>query len=133
MEVVREQEVNVSGEVIAEYSVFEPNEKDKAKAKQKAEAKFKARMIRQALTLFALFLCAVLWFFNFKWYIIIIPMILHLALAFYAYAKKFYADRNKVRAWNAYLKRYGDKNGRVPEHTKMIHRKLIAQGKSIKC
>ena len=36
----------------------------------------------------------------------------------------------KKQAWAAYVNKYG-KNGVVPEHVKMIHRKLIAQGKKI--
>lgn len=132
MRVVREQEVNIKGEVVKEFVVNELNKKEKAEVSKRAEAKSKARRIRVVLTLIALFLSAVLWFLNCKWYIIIIPLIAHLALAFYSFASKFYADRNNARAWAAYVKKYGDKSGKIPGHVKMTHRKLIASGKPIK-
>lgn len=133
MRVVREQEVNIDGKVIQEFLVNEMSKKELAEKREGVEIKSKARKVRLILSFIALFLCAVLWFFNFRWYIVIIPMILHLTLAFYAFAKQFYTDRNNVRAWNAYVTKYGDANGNIPDHVKMIHRKLIAQGKSIKC
>ena len=103
-------------------------EAKQAEARKKKRAK--ARNFIIASTLIALFVSALLWIFELRWYIFIIPIILHVFLMFYTFAVQFYKERKKMQVWAAYVKKYG-KNGVIPEHIKMIHKKLIKSGKKI--
>lgn len=108
------------------------NREQRAIAKEEArlEKRNKAKKWIYASTLFAAAFSALLWILELKWYIFMIPFILHVLLMFYTFSVQFYTQRKKKQVWAAYVSKYG-KNGVVPEHVKMIHRKLIAQGKKI--
>ncbi len=105
------------------------------KKKSILKKKIKSRLQRYKLHAIAFILCAILYAFSFAWYIYLIPMVIHLAIIFWVFAVEFYVARNKERAWNAYLHKYGiiGKDGKmfIPPHVKMTHKKLIEQGKKI--
>ena len=113
--------------------IINMNREQRAIAKEKArlEKRNKAKKWIYSSTLIAAAFSALLWILELKWYIFIIPFILHVLLLFYTFSVQFYTERKRKQVWAAYVNKYG-KNGVVPEHVKMIHRKLIAQGKKIK-
>jgi len=90
----------------------------------------------QLLTTFvAIAMTVTLFAIGWKWYVSLIPIVIHLWMVFYTFAVKFYTDRNKARAWEQYIKKYGGKMGtrknEIHPHIRMTHVKLIKQGKKI--
>ncbi len=107
-----------------------PNKKtieEQRLAKIAKKERFKRRLLT---TVIAMIISAVLYFFFHHIWIPITIMSIHLFLCFYTFAVWFYSQRNKKRAWAAYMNKYGV-NGEIPKHVQMIHKKLIQSGKTI--
>ena len=100
------------------------------KAERLKQKRTKARNWILASTLIALFISALLWIIEMPWYIFVLPFVLHVFLMFYTFAVQFYKERKRNEIWAKYVSKYG-KNGVIPEHVKMIHKKLAASGKQI--
>lgn len=109
------------------------NKAQRAIAKEEArlEKRNKSKKWIYSSTLIATAFSVLLWILEMRWFIFIIPFVLHVLLLFYTFSVQFYTQRKKNQLWAAYVNKYG-KNGVIPEHVKMIHSKLIAQGKQIK-
>lgn len=115
--------------------------KEKRKQKQFEKAKADAiirkqrRKQRWKLHLIVTGLILTLFFFNFQWYIALIPLPIHLFFCFWTLAIEFYTAKKKAIEWNKYLKKYGmkmpDGSYHLPEHVKMTHKKMVENGKQI--
>lgn len=116
--------------------VYRTRKKELKKAKIESEKqaaiakKKKSKFQRYKLHGIAIVLCLILSAFRLSWYIFLIPMYIHLAIIIWVFMVEFYVKRNKERAWNAYVKKYGI-DGAIPPHVKMTHKKLIESGKKI--
>ena len=108
--------------------MYEQAKLDAIQKKKRRKQRFKLHIVALALTL-GLFALGLSWYFS------LIPLVIHLLLAFWVFAVEFYVKRNKERAYRAYLLKYGvaGKDGYlvIPPHVRMTHKKLIEQGKKI--
>ena len=130
-----EQELNWNGDVINEHLVAVYSKREEAEKKRIAKAKRQSNVMKVKLTIIVLLITLLFYKLNLHWYIVMVPLIIHLALAFYVFAKRFYKERNEKRAWAHYIKKYGGKMGakknEIHPHIAITHKKLIKQGKKI--
>lgn len=118
------------GDIELEYEV-DKNNKTIQKEKEVREMSMRKRRIRWMLSGIALCIGEIIYLFTKSSFLSCIPLVIHFALVFYTFAVGFYRERKEKQYWALYLKKYGV-NGVVPEHVKMIHKKLIQNGEKIK-
>ncbi len=132
MKVVRDNDEVINDECLSFIeSEIALNPKKEAEKKAESRLQFKLKLRRLFFFLIACFVSTLLMLTGLNVWVCYIPLALHFMLLFYGFAVTFYDKRNKARAWNLYVAKYG-KNGVIPPHVKMVHRKLIASGKKIR-
>lgn len=115
--------------IVQEERILTPKQEAELK-KQKETNKYRRKQ-RLKLFFIAVIFSSLLHIAGLPVVISLIPLALHVCLLFYSYAVVFYGVRQKEKWWKMYVAKFGDKNGNIPDHVRMTHKKLIMQGHKI--
>lgn len=128
----QEEQTEVITEIAGHELEYEKvkNKKTLEQEKEERSMKVRKRTIRWILLTVAFALSDLIYYFTKSNWWSMLPILIHILLAFYSFAVEFYKKRKDAEYWKKYEAKYAV-NGEIPEHVKMIHKKLIQNGEKI--